>query len=172
MCAALHQIPEATFGRYVKKLPHNFFELPVDTAVAAVQLQKPGSKFLRDKRIFSDDEELLIAEIVRQSFWSGFGLDKEEFLSFVGQMARKCGLPDFKASVGFYRSFCKRHTDIKPKKTSALDLKRANKANPETRDEMYNRLGDMVTRLFTETLCPWDQAEHWPAHLKYCYDEG
>ena len=69
------------------------------------------------------------------------------------------GRTDFKASARFYRSFNTRFPDLKPRKTSSLDLRRVT-------------LDDMINRLHEKELIPYAKFEDWPANLKYSYDEG
>lgn len=172
MCAALFRLPETTFGRYVQKLSDQFYSSPSDVCLNGFQLSQRGFALAAKQRIFSDQEEDFIAEVVRQAYWSGFGLCRDEFLALVGQMAKSCGDSRFQSSIGFYRSFRKRHPDLRPRKTSALDRKRAAKATPETRDAMFANLGEMASRLFQDGLSPFEKIEDWPAHLKFSYDEG
>lgn len=119
-CADLHGIKRTTFKRLVLKAPKSFWE---------------GGDFCIEhtthnhRRTFSDNEEMVIAEIVRQAYWGGFGFNRCEFLSFVTFVANK-GNIDFKGSEGYIRGFLRRHPDMCQRKTSALDLKRAKKGQP------------------------------------------
>ncbi len=162
-CAQLFGLPVTSFRRAVKSTAGcDDEDLVLPTR----------GVHLRSRRVFTDDEELLLAEFVRQAFWSGFGLSKDEFLALSAKMATSIGRNNFKASAGFYRSFTRRFPDLKPRKTSSLDLKRAKKATVETRDALFKTIDDMITRLYMEQKIPYATFEEWPAKLKYSYDEG
>ena len=73
-----------------------------------LQLKVPGNPQFNDARVFTDNEEMVMAESINQISLCGFPLGYEEAQDLIAALAAEMGRPDFVASAEFMRGFQKR----------------------------------------------------------------
>ncbi len=74
----------------------------------------------------------------------------------------------YTVSDHWFRNFLKNFEDLRLVKTSAMDIKRVSQATPETRDQMFQKISALCSKIKeTVPAMTWTGAADWPAVLKY-----
>ena len=77
-------------------------------SIDKLQLKVAGNPQFNDARVFTDNEEMVMAESINQVSLCGFPFGYEEAQDLIAALAAEFGRPDFVASTEFMRGFQKR----------------------------------------------------------------
>jgi hypothetical protein len=115
--------------------------------ISKITLKSRVHGIAKERKLFTEDEELMIVAQVQLQYRMGFGVNERLVGEFCASVARKCGrtLPSVDGVPGeayvcqgsFIRGLYKRHPSLKAMKTSPIDSKRAGKATDEVRERWF-----------------------------------
>ena len=146
----------------------------IGKSIDKLQLKVPGNPQFNDARVFTDNEEMVMAESINQVSLCGFPLGYEEAQDLIAALAAKMGRPDFVASTEFMRGFRKRTNCIfSARNASNVARERARAADPKTRKETFAKMDAFYANLHeTEPhRFPWASLREMPAERKINFDE-
>jgi hypothetical protein len=137
--------------------------------VASYEFPKQGNKDFEARRLFSEDELDLFAEVIKTATQSGFAFDVALVRAMMRAFVVDEELVDPKTgelyivSRGFVTSWVQSRGDLSKYKSSAIDPARANKANESTRDTWFSSLDTWARRMYERGQDPDDTAVPlWP----------
>ena len=143
-------------------------------SIDKLQLKVAGNPQFNDARVFTDNEEMVMAESINQVSLCGFPFGYEEAQDLIAALAAKMGRPDFVASPEFMRGFEKRTKCIfSARNASNVAQERARAADPKTRKETFAKMDSFYANLHeTEPhRYPWPSLSEMPAERKINFDE-
>ena len=183
-----HPSMRSTIYRLVAKACH----LPLGTAeqdafVDAYEFPKKGSEEFELRRMFSEAELAFFADLCKLAAESGVPVTVDTARELMLQAVVDDQRLDpttgelFVVSHAYVRAWLNSTEDLKSlKKASPLDIKRAEAASPELRDEWFRFLDTWCRRMHaraldddddTVTYWPWETWAEIPADNLYNFDE-
>ena len=146
----------------------------IGKSIEKLELKVPGNPKFSEARVFTDNEEMVMAESINQVSRCGFPFGYEEAQDLIAALAAEMGRPDFVASTEFMRGFRKRTNCIfSARNASNVARERARAADPKTRKETFAKMDTFYANLHeTEPhRFPWASLSEVPADRKINFDE-
>ena len=143
-------------------------------SIDELQLKVPDNPQFSEARVFTDNEEEVMAEIISQMSRCGFPFGYEEAQDLIAELAAKMSRPDFVASKEFMRGFQKRTSCIfSARNASNVAHQRARAADPKNRAETFAKMDAFYANLHeTEPdRYPWPSLSEVPPGRKINFDE-
>ena len=167
-------VPEVQIARGIFENIESSTKQRIGKSIDKLQLKRPGNPKFSEARVFTDNEEEVMAEIISQMSLCGFPFGDEEARGLIAELAAKMGRPDFVASTEFMRGFQKRTNCIfSARNASNVARERARAADPKTRKETFAKMDAFYANLHeTEPdRYPWPSLREMPAERKINFDE-
>jgi hypothetical protein len=147
----------------------------VAQAILELKLAQRGNPDLKLQRVFSNDEEWVLATFFEYMSMAGFPLSLPRATELLTSVAKEMGCgEDFKGTAKFVEGLRKRTGKIfGARKASALDPKRAAAADPKVRDAFFDRTEEYYAQLHEDdpVRWPWATLKDVPPDRVYNFDE-
>ena len=146
----------------------------IGKSIDKLQLKVPGNPQFSEARVFTDNEEEVMAEIISQMSCCGFPFGYEEAQDLIAALAAKMNRPDFVASKDFMRGFQNRTgCKFSARNASNVARERARAADPKNRAETFAKMEAFYANLHeTEPdRYPWPSLSEVPPGRKINFDE-